>query len=201
MKLKGHSGSRKGARDRRGDWETSRIQDWSCTALSLGRKVFNWELKGPEERAQERTPTLLCHPWTCLHPLLPCCFSRAALTSLGLPLTCTSQRPLQRSRQLCSGHGVGTCSVAECPGWPATSSACLWLLSVEYGEGEALSIRGWGSRDLRTEVLSLFGREQRAVETLQTTCTPLAQKQGSWLHQPRCLGWLPSPFVETLFSH
>lgn len=25
-------------------------------------------------------------------------------------------------------------------------SACLWLLSVEYGEGEALSIRGWGSR-------------------------------------------------------
>lgn len=88
------------------------------------------------------------------------------------------------------------CSVAErALAVLSPSSACLWLLSVECGEGEALS----GARvlgDLRTGKSEPFWQRTNRQPVL-----PWHKSRGSWLYQPRCLGWFPSPFVETRFSH
>lgn len=113
----------------KGRSETSGIQDfWVGLGLPppWERGSLSWGLKGPAERAEERTPTLLLPSLEpCHHSAAPCCFSRAALTSLGASfLTCNSQCPAEEPA---APQWLWSGSPAVCRACLAVPSASLCL--------------------------------------------------------------------------
>ena len=158
----------------------------------------------------------ITEPWLSLelhcHSAASCCFSRAALTSLGASfLTCTSQCPAEER-----GAAVAVewepCSVAESalaiPSAGLSLSACLWLLSVECREGND-SLGPGVLRYLRiAKSEPVWGRTNR----LQGPCTK-AREAGpirpgvfvgslTLLLRPYFSHWtsaLPQPSFEPLF--
>lgn len=138
--------ARRGRADSREGWK---LLDFRTSGLSLDLPLL-WvgrssklgiEGSGRKGQGGNTNPSSpITQPWLSLeflcHSAASCCFSRAALTSLGASfLTCTSQCPAEER-----GAAVAVewepCSVAESamavPSAGLSLSACLCLLSVEY---------------------------------------------------------------------
>lgn len=147
-------------------------------------------------------PSPRSEPWPSpeppCHTAAPCCFSRAALTSLGASfLTCTSQCPAEE-RAAAVAVEREPCSVAECAlavpsaGLPLCSpGAPLWR---EAGKG--MIPQGTGVQG----ILGLQSQSPGWGKERISGAVP--QSRGSCPHQIRCLCWILNLFVlRPYFSH